>query len=341
MSREDGPPEAETRREIPQPRAVPQDRAATAFDPGGERFALGDELGRGGMGRVVAATDRALDREVAIKQALTDDDVQLARFEREVRITARLEHPSIVPIHDAGRDRNGRPYYVMRRLDGEHLSDRVEAATTARERLALVPNVLAAVDAAAFAHARKIIHRDIKPWNILVGAYGETLLIDWGLARELGEADDADLPPSGGPAGLTRAGGVFGTAGYMAPEQARGEAADARADVYALGATLLHVLIGKSVLQGSSATAWIEDAGQGKAAAVALPDEVPPELGAIVAKAMATDKAARYADASDLAADLRAFLAGKLVAAHRYTRRERFGRFVRKHKLALGIATAA
>src|SRR5262245_58916684 len=155
---------------------------ASAFDPRGQRFAIGAELGRGGMGRVVAATDTALDRPVAIKQVHTDRVEDLLRFEREVRITARLEPPAIVPIHDAGRDELGRPYYIMRRIEGEPLSDRAAAARDVRGRLALVPYVLAAVDAAAFAHARGVIHRDIKPWNILIGAYGETLLIDWGLA---------------------------------------------------------------------------------------------------------------------------------------------------------------
>jgi serine/threonine protein kinase len=144
-----------------------------------DRFVLGEELGRGGMGCVVAATDTVLERSVAIKQALVDDADSLRRFEREAKITAQLEHPSIVPIHDAGIDASGRPYYVMRRVEGEPLADRVARTPDVKARLALVPNVLAAVDAAAFAHARDLIHRDIKPWNILIGAYGETHLIDW------------------------------------------------------------------------------------------------------------------------------------------------------------------
>jgi hypothetical protein len=338
-------PEAATRREAPAARqATPvtsEPIAPTAFDPTGDRFEIGVELGRGGMGRVLAANDRALARDVAIKQVLTDDDMLLARFEREVRITAQLEHPSIVPIHDAGRDRNGRPYYVMRRLRGVHLSDRIKATTTTVERLALVPNVLSAVDAAAYAHARKIIHRDIKPANILVGQYGETLLIDWGLARELAELDVPSAPPGDGTAGeLTRAGHVFGTPGYMAPEQARGETTDARADVYALGATLLHVLTG-TAQHGASATEWIEQARAGTVQITPISDEVPRELVAIIAKAMAPEATARYCDAGELAADLRAFLAGQLVAAHRYTVRDMIARFLRKHRLAISIATIA
>src|SRR5688572_13916740 len=115
------------------------------------RFVVGEELGRGGMGCVVAATDTVLERSVAIKQALVDDADSLRRFEREAKITAQLEHPSIVPIHDAGIDDGGRPYYVMRRVEGEPLADRVARTPDVKTRLALVPNVLAAVDAAAFA----------------------------------------------------------------------------------------------------------------------------------------------------------------------------------------------
>ncbi len=311
--------------------APPTDRdpapkiAATAFDPAGDRFELGDELGRGGMGRVVAATDRALAREVAIKQALADDDVDLARFEREVRITARLEHPAIVPVHDAGRDRNGRPFYVMRRLQGRPLSDRIHDAAGPRERLALVPYVLSAVDAAAFAHARNVIHRDIKPSNILVGEYGETLLIDWGLARELSEDPDRSGAASTTDGSLlTQVGHVIGTPGYMAPEQQRGELADTRADVYALGATLAEVL-----------------SGQPPPKSTRFDDDVPQELIAIVRKATADEPAARYADAGELAADLRAFLAGKLVAAHRYTRWQRIARFVRAHRVSATMVAIA
>src|SRR5678815_5752521 len=125
------------------------------------RFVIGDELGRGGMGRVLAARDTMLDRDVAIKQAL-GDELDGMRFEREARITAQLEHPSIVPSHDAGRDECGRPYYIMRKIAGEPLADCIAEAKSAETRLALVPRFVIAVDAAAFAHSRGIIHRDIK-----------------------------------------------------------------------------------------------------------------------------------------------------------------------------------
>ncbi len=312
------------------------------FDRPGERFELGSELGRGGMGRVVAATDVALARSVAIKQVLSDRPDDLVRFEREVRITAQLEHPSIVPIHEAARDASGRPYYVMRRIEGEALSKRIEGADLPT-RLAMLPNMLAVVDAAAFAHARNIIHRDIKPSNILLGAYGETHLIDWGLARRL---DDLDVSSPGAIARgeqLTQAGHVYGTVGYMAPEQARGEPVDQRADVYALGATLFHVLAGVAPFAHMSDVERISAAatGEDRAPVDKLGEGIPPELIAIVDKAMATDRDARYENAGELATDLRAFLGGKLVAAHRYTAGQRLRRFVRKHRVAVLLSTVS
>src|SRR5262249_41693042 len=143
-------------------------RAASPFDPAAQRFAEHGELGRGGMGRVADAFDRTLARQVAIKSMLTTDPAAVARFQREARITAQREHPGIVPLYEAGRQADGTPYYVMRRVDGRQLDDAVKSAGF-EQRLALVPNLLAVCDAVAFAHARSILHRDIKPSNILLG----------------------------------------------------------------------------------------------------------------------------------------------------------------------------
>nr|MBA2539104.1 protein kinase [Deltaproteobacteria bacterium] len=312
------------------------------FDRPDERFQLGEELGRGGMGRVIAATDVSLARSVAIKQVLSSRPDDLARFEREVRITAQLEHPSIVPIHEAARDANGTPFYVMRRIEGDPLSKRLTGADLPT-RLALLPNLLSVIDAAAFAHARKIIHRDIKPSNILLGAYGETHLIDWGLARRLDDLDHSVPRPISSDAQLTRAGHIYGTVGYMAPEQARGEPVDMRADVYALGATLFHVLAGVAPFSDLSDAERLAAAGTGedRVPLHKLGDEIAPELVAIVEKAMTREPAARYQHAGDLAADLRAFLGGKLVAAHRYTAAQRLARFVRKHRFAVALSVAS
>ncbi len=315
------------------------------FDPPAphHRFIEEAELGRGGMGRVFEATDTGLDRQVAIKQSLSHEPALLARFEREVRITAKLQHPGIVPVLDAGRDAQGRPYYVMRRIDGKPLAAAIVAAKTLEARLALVPHVLAAVDACAYAHARGVIHRDIKPWNILVGPFGDTLLIDWGLARELDTTEASTVDSLGGvkPTSndLTRAGDAYGTPGFMAPEQARGETLDRRADVYALGATLLHVLTGSRPVDAEGTTSLGEVASAPPFAKV--PSEFPAELVAIVAKAMSPSPAGRYADAGVLAEDLRRFTTGQLVAAHHYTVRDLLGRWLRRHRIAVGISAFA
>jgi hypothetical protein len=306
------------------------------------RFEVGDELGRGGMGRVVAAKDRSLGREVAIKHALSSQPEDIARFEREVRITALLEHPAIVPIHETGSDEHGQPYYVMRRIEGKPLTERIENAPDTQTRLALIPRLLPAVDAAAFAHARGIIHRDIKPSNILLGSYGETLLIDWGLARSLTENDPDTRTSRGADSDLTQAGSIVGTPGYMSPEQARGESLDARADVFALGATLYHVLSGKAPFAGRRVEERIALAVLGEQPARDVFDsDVPVELIAIIDKALAPVLDQRYRDAGELARDLHAFLGGKLVGAHRYTARERVGRFIRRHRIAVAIAAIA
>ncbi|HEY3801474.1 MAG TPA: serine/threonine-protein kinase [Kofleriaceae bacterium] len=312
------------------------DARESPFDPPRERFETRGELGRGGMGRVADAYDRALDRPVAIKEMLTDSSVDLARFEREARITARLEHPGIVPIHDAGRTGDGTPFYVMRRIDGQPLDRLIDDKLV--NRLALIPNVLAACDAIAFAHARGVVHRDLKPTNILVGPFGETLVIDWGLARELGTTERTVAIPASDPK-LTRAGTVAGTPGFMSPEQARGESVDARADVFALGATLFFVLAGQPPYGSASATEMVDLAGAGREADWRrIPDAVPPELRAIAKKAMAPSAARRYGDAGALAADLRRFVTGNLVGAYDYGLAARFVRLVRRHRAAVAVA---
>jgi len=312
----------------------------SVFDGATPRFDEQAELGRGGMGRVAQAHDRALDRTVAIKHMLATDGAGLARFEREVRITARLQHPGIVPVLDAGRDADGQPYYVMYKIDGVPLHDRA-ARRPVRDRLALLPAMLAAVDAAAYAHAQGIVHRDIKPGNILLGPFGEALLIDWGLARDLAATDDDPVAPGAAAPGLTRTGAAYGTPGYMAPEQARGQPADRRADVYSLGATLFFMLTGSPPIAGAEPTKVIERTAAGERPALwRIPPEVPVELVAIVAKALAAEREQRYGDAGELGADLRRFLAGQLVAAHRYTVVQHILRWVRRHRLATGAIAA-
>ncbi|HEY5938803.1 MAG TPA: serine/threonine-protein kinase, partial [Kofleriaceae bacterium] len=281
--------------------APPEDEQLADPDKNDERYRLGTELGRGGMGRVVEAFDVQLGRTVALKEVLPKGGPgTVRRFTREVQLTARLEHPSIVPLYDAGTGPDGRPYYVMRRVTGRPLDELIGRARGLGERLTLVPAVLAAIDAVAHAHRRGVIHRDLKPANILVGELGETVVIDWGLAKVIGEDDDTtgDSMLTPGDSLQTQMGSVFGTPGFMAPEQARGEEINTQGDVYALGATLYHLLAGTPPHAGNSATEVIDKTSRLEVRPLAeVAPGAPPELVAIVGKSLAFDPKSRYANA--------------------------------------------
>lgn len=326
------------------------------------------ELARGGMGRILAATDQRLGRKVALKELLEPAGEHLVRFHREALITARLQHPSIVPVYEAGSWPTGEPFFAMKLVSGRPL-DRVIADTrTLAERIALLPRIVAASEAIAYAHSQRIIHRDLKPGNILIGEFGETVVIDWGLAKDLDAEEPAaeatirarkpeparpDAPPPrrvrpgssispGGPSTLTVAGAVMGTPAYMAPEQARGEAIDERSDVFALGAMLYHTLAGRPPYDAKTATEVITAAADGDVVPLRQRDsDIPSELIAIVERAMARRRDDRYPSARELAEELRRFMTGQLVGAHRYTPWERVRRFVRRHRAAVTIAAIA
>ena len=314
----------------------------------GPRYELQDEIARGGMGRVVNANDTRLGRIVALKEALALDADSLHRFDRETQITARLEHPSIVPVHDAGKLSDGTPFYVMRKIGGRPLEKLVSTANTLNERLALIPHIVAAAHAVAHAHERGIIHRDIKPSNILCGDLGETIVIDWGLAKVKGEGDDdretgtANWVIEDDDQLKTRAGVVFGTPGFMAPEQLRGNAVNERTDVYALGATLYHLLSRKPPHHAKTADEMMRNAVRAKPVPLdQLVDGVPPELITIVDKALSMDAHTRYQHARELSDDLQRFLTGQLVASHHYTPRAKLARFIRKNRVPVFAVTAA
>jgi serine/threonine protein kinase/WD40 repeat protein len=315
--------------------------------PPESRYQVKSEIARGGMGRVVEANDSVLGRTVAVKEALAHDPESIRRFERETRITARLEHPSIVPVHDAGTLPDGSPFYVMRKVSGQPLEELVAKAEKLPDRLALLGHVVAAANAVAHAHERGVVHRDIKPANILVGDLGETVLIDWGLAKAIGEAEDSRAAPVARVVDAddnvkTRAGVVFGTPGFMAPEQLRGEPADEKCDVYALGATLYHLLARRPPHYSKDPDEMMRSAANGPPRPLhELLPGVPPEIGTIIDKALAHDRAARYPDARALAEDLQRFLTGQLVASHHYSRREKLARFVRKNRALVGVSAAA
>ncbi|HSD86948.1 MAG TPA: serine/threonine-protein kinase, partial [Kofleriaceae bacterium] len=325
--------------------AAPLPNVAPPAMPQEGRYTPVSEIARGGMGRVVEATDTVLGRTVAVKEALSLDPETIRRFQRETRITARLEHPSIVPVHDAGIAENGTPFYVMRKVSGKPLEDLVARADRLDKRLALVPHVVAAAQAIAHAHARGIVHRDIKPSNILVGDLGETIVIDWGLAKGIDEAEDERIIQrviEHDDSLKTRAGVVFGTPGFMAPEQLRGKPVDERCDVYALGATLYHLLARRPPHHHKNASDMMRAAVEGPPRPLAeIVEGVPPELTTIIDKALAHDATVRYQNAGALAEDLQRFLTGQLVASHYYTPRERLLRFLRKYRAAVGVSIAA
>jgi tetratricopeptide (TPR) repeat protein len=323
--------------------ATPGLGADTGVDRGTERYEFGAEVARGGMGRIVRAVDRRLDRDVAVKVMIGSSGQLAARFDREARVIARLQHPGIVPIYDIGSTEDGRPFYSMKLIEGRTLDDAIKAAD-ADGRMELLPHVLAAVDAIAYAHSQRIIHRDLKPLNVLVGAFGETLVIDWGLAKELtavtGDSGEEPIPAADDPT-LTRHGQVVGTPAYMPPEQAAGRPVDERADVYALGAMLYHVLAGQPPFAGVDSARLMAEVATGRPKPLdELRPDLPDDLLAIVARAMAREAHGRYADAREMAADLRRHQAGQLVSAHHYTLRQRIGRFLRRNRDVV-IATVA
>ncbi len=274
------------------------------------RYEPAEDLGQGGMGKVTRGVDRFLGRPVAFKRSLDGDPQMLEALLHEAEIAARLDHPGIVTIHDVAYDEHDDPFVVMRYIDGQPLSEVVGGADLAA-RLRLLPRVVAAIEAVAYAHSQGVVHRDLKPDNILVGDRGDTVVIDWGLARDLRAAHDPFE------------GATVGTPGFMPPEK---EPADPRLDVYALGVTLFFILAGK--LPGTASLGAVERG-------------VPADLVTIVEKACARDRQARYPSAAELAADLQRFIGGQLVAAHRYGVGQRLVRWVKRHRLAVAIAVLA
>ena len=270
-------------------------------------YTLHAVIGRGGMGEVIAGRDQRIGRDVAIKRMRTarPSGEEVARFLREARIQARLDHPAIVPVHELGYDDDGRPYFTMKRLAGTTMAEvlarpaGLAAGAETRRLLRAFVDVCLAID---LAHAREVVHRDLKPANIMLGDYGEVYVLDWGVARVLGEQRDSfrDIDSLDGHAGddgpaATQAGAVLGTPGYMAPEQARGDRVGTPADVYALGAILFEILAGESLHPRIATHAIASTLGVAVTgpAARAPAREVPPELDAACTAALAADPARR------------------------------------------------
>jgi eukaryotic-like serine/threonine-protein kinase len=314
-------------------------------DANKNRYRITGEVGRGGLGRVMEALDRVLDRPVALKELFSADATLRRRFVREALITARLQHPSIVPIYDVGHLGDSSPFYAMKLVAGQPFDKSIAEATTLAQRLALLPRVLAVADAMAYAHSKRVIHRDLKPANILIGAFGETIVIDWGLAKDLA-VDDEDALDAGPYRSVatdqTAVGAMMGTPAFMSPEQAAAGSVDERADVYALGAILYHVISGAAPHGGATLEEMVRRVIAGEVRPVTEREPaVPRDLAAIVNKAMALAPSNRYANAGGLADDLRRFLTGQLVASHSYGVRELVRRWVKRHRAAVTVSLAA
>ena len=308
-------------------------------------YERGNEIGHGGMARVVAARDLRLGRSVAIKELLPRNRADAPRFIREARITARLQHPGIIHVYEAGRWASGEPFFAMNRVEGARLGEVIKERKSLDERLALLPNVIAVAEALAYAHSENVIHRDLKPSNVLVGAFGETVVIDWGLAKELGGVDPQESLTMDRQVGAdeTGLGRVVGTPAYMPPEQARGTNVDTRVDVYALGAVLYHVITGKPPYDGDqSERDTVELVLAGPCSPVdELEPQTPIDLVTIVNKAMAREPTDRYSDAGEILEELKKFQAGQLIAARNYTKSELVRRWFFKHRLIVGIVAMA
>ncbi len=352
--------------------------------PAGGRFQIVREHRRGGLGRVYVARDLQLGREVALKEILgdhADDPISRVRFLLEAEVTGNLEHPGFVPVYALGHHDDGRPYYAMRLIRGITLKEAIQnlrldpagrpiAPRAAELTAAIRPLIRRLVDvcnALAYAHSRGVIHRDVKPANILLGPYGETLVVDWGLAKIVGSSEHSDPPPlvgqprvaideaeqeatfrpsSGGSSAETLPGRAVGTPAFMSPEQARGalEELGPASDIYSLGATLFHLLTGRLPFnaEGAPLAEILQKVERGDLRHPRSIDPgVPRALEAVCLKAMALRPEDRYPSMTAFARDLERWIDDEPVTALRESWSDRLTRWGRRHKAWAGTLAAA
>lgn len=372
--------------EIPPPRSPPDDLASAASGlsssrptdsslrhvvvgslPAGSpgthsRYSATHLHAEGGLGRVWITYDSDLNREVVLKEIRPEHDQSHdveRRFLREAQVTGQLEHPNIVPIYELGWRKGGRPYYTMRFVRGNTLRDAIRAYHDPARALPadplelprLLQSFLSVCHAIGYAHARGVVHRDIKPANVVLGEFGEVLVLDWGLAKLAGASElpmvadlaAADFDVEGPPDERTHHGQVLGTLGYMAPEQALGEQdhIDGRTDIYALGSVLYEILTNRPPHQGSTTRELLKMIERGAVPPAAEVDpRVPRALSAICVKAMAHEQSDRYQTTAELATDIERWLVDEPVSVFRDPPAKRAARWARKHRSTC-VATAA
>ena len=326
------------------------------------KYTFVGELARGGMGTVYLAQDPELSRQVAIKVLNTPDvtdDVRRRMF-REAQIIARLEHPGIVPVHDVGVLADGRVFYAMKLVRGRRLDEYTAREDSLRDRLR---KFQAVCDAVAFAHAQRVIHRDLKPQNIMIGSFGEVLVLDWGVAKILSEsaahsseADTLKRKTAGAQTPIadyeslrddsaddTTHGTIIGTLNYMSPEQARGEIKqlDERSDIYSLGAVLYFLLTNQSpaALKAPSSQNQAMEAES-----IPRPRSINPKVSkpaeAVCLKAMAPENTKRYSSATELSVDIGRLLDAEPVSAYRENALEKLGRWLGKNRFLVFLVLA-
>ena len=313
------------------------------------RYRACEFQGRGGMGEVWLCRDEVIGREVGLKRMIRDDQLSRERFVAEAQITGQLEHPGIVPIHDLGLDEEGKPFYVMKFVRGQTLKAVIDDAHSEGrepkpvERLRMLQVFIDLARAVAYAHSRGVIHRDLKPDNVMIGPYGETVVLDWGLAKlrsgtDLLPAPAVMSPRLSGRGSETQDGGIFGSPLYMSPEMAQGLTAkvDERTDIYLLGATLYEILTGRPPRAGRSRDELLELARTATPVAPRrLSPSVPRALEAICLKALSFRREKRYTSALELAEDVQSFLAGEAVSAMREGIARRVWRWCRQRRRGL------